>query len=57
MIVRLIGHEESFEVRYTFANEPTFVDNAAKLIRCDLFRPAEYGFFEEDSNERHHSEA
>jgi len=40
MTVRLIGHEESFEVRYTSANEPTFVDNAAKLISCDLFRPA-----------------
>ena len=40
MTVRLIGNEESFEVRYTSANEPTFVDNAAKLIRCDLFRPA-----------------
>src|SRR6516162_898307 len=40
MTVRLIGHEESFEVRYTSANEPTFVDNAAKLIRCDLFLPA-----------------
>ena len=40
MTVRLIGHEESFEVRCTSANQPTFVDNAAKLIRCDLFRPA-----------------
>ena len=47
MTVRLIGHEESFEVRYTSANEPTFVDNAAKLIRCDLFRPREgLGLFE-----------
>ena len=31
MTVRLIGHEESFEVRYTAANEPTFFDNAAQM--------------------------
>ena len=46
MTVRLIGHEESFEVRYTSANEPTFVDNAAKFGAISFGPREALGLFE-----------